>query len=121
MLNTVQDWSYLTVLLLFLATGISWLLFGRLTMARIERDIKADGLPRPSPWDGPGARILSYAYALALPEKWALRTVDTRLLDAELIRRYAIPADRIRGAALLIFGNAFVVFILLGSFVFDVF
>ena len=104
---------------LFIATAIAWLTFGRLTMARIERKIMADGLPRPSPWDSTGARILSYAYALALPEKWALRTVDTRLLDARLVRRYALPADRMRGAAVLIFGNSFLAFLLLGSLVFD--
>lgn len=80
---------------LMIATFVSWLIFARLSMARIERSMAKDGLPRPCPWDGPGARIVLYAYAIALPKKLAER-LDIRLINDPLVRRYASGADWFR-------------------------
>jgi len=62
-------------------------------MARIERAILADGHPRPCPWDGPGARALRYARAIAFPIG-RMNPADDKLIDVPLVRRYATVGDR---------------------------
>lgn len=49
-----------------LTVMVSWLVFGRMSMARIEKAIMAEGKPRPCSWDGVGGRLVWYAYAVAL-------------------------------------------------------
>lgn len=80
---------------------ISWLLFGRLSMARIERDLARNGLPRPCSWDGPGARIMWYAYAIALPVGRFNRT-DDPVIDVLLIKNNATQNDQWRAWYLII-------------------
>jgi hypothetical protein len=106
MFETPRDWFYLSVLILFITMAIAWISFARLSMARIEREIIRDGFPRPSPWDGPGARILWYATAISLPIG-RFNRADNPLIDVPLVRRYATRADIIRGRILLITGNLF--------------
>lgn len=100
MLESSQDWFFLVTLIVGLTAFTSWLAFGRLTMARIDRAIKRSGLPRPCQWDGPGARIILYAYAVALPSRLSNR-IDTRLVDASVIRRFSRPSDRLGGLILV--------------------
>src|SRR5690554_2008907 len=97
---------------------ISWLIFRRLTMGRIERQIKADGLPRPCPWDGPGARIMWYAYAIALPVG-RLNRVDDPFINVPLVRSYATRGDAVRGWMLIISGMLFGVIATVSWFVLD--
>src|SRR5690625_5726600 len=80
---------------------ISWLVFARLAMGRIEKQLKAEGKPRPCPWDGPGGRVVIYAYAIALPARMAER-IHIQLIDVSLISRYNIHHDR--WLAFVIFG-----------------
>ena len=108
MLQSAEDFFYLSVLILFISMAIAWISFARLTMARIEREIKRDALPRPCPWDGPGARALWYASAISLPIGRFNRT-DNPLIDVSLVRRYATRRDIIRGRFLLIVGYLFVI------------
>lgn len=101
MFQNAEDWLVLIGALLFLSAAISWLIFSRFTVTRIEKAIKQDGLPRPCQWDGPGARILWYAYAISLPIG-RFNQIDDPLIDVALVRRYAKPADKIWGLILII-------------------
>ena len=96
---------------------ISWLVFARLAMGRIEKQLKAEGKPRPCPWDGPGGRVVLYAYAIALPARMAER-IHIQLIDVSLIRRYTIPQDRWLAFVFLGSGNAMVFLGFLGSYYF---
>lgn len=87
MLNTAQDWFFLTVLVCTGLAAVSWLTFAQLSMRPMERRMKADGIPNQFKWDGVGARISLYALAIVFPEKFALRF--HRLMDVKLIRSYA--------------------------------
>lgn len=80
---------------------LAWVIFGRLSMSRIEESIMAEGKPRPCSWDGVGARIIWYAYTVSLPASW-FNDIDDRQLSASDIKRYTTRADRIRGWALMI-------------------
>ncbi len=113
MLNTTQDWFFALVLVFTGLTAISWLVFGQLSMKRMEREMKADGLPNCFAWDGVGARITFYALAIVLPERIALRL--KRLMDVEVIRSYATNFDWCRGLFFLTVTNTWIFFILGGT------
>lgn len=93
-----------------LMSCLLWLAFAHFTMRPIEKRMKKEGLPDSFTWDGTGGRIIFYACALALPERFADR-INPRLIDAPLIRSYASRADRLRG---IVFLSAFSIWILIG-------
>ncbi|TDT37726.1 hypothetical protein DES49_2685 [Halospina denitrificans] len=97
---------------------ISWLIFARLSMVRIEKEIAHDGMQRPCPWDGVGGRAVWYAFAIGLPISSFNPTADP-LINVPLVRRYAKPIDRTLGLLLVISGGVSVVLILMGALVFD--
>jgi len=97
----------------FLIVAICWLVFARLSMTRIERSITHDGLDRPCPWDGLGARAIWYACAVGLPVgPW--NPSNDPLIDVPLVRRYASPMDRKLGLAFVFSGGIFLVLLLIG-------
>ncbi|MEJ2669829.1 MAG: hypothetical protein P8077_06105 [Gammaproteobacteria bacterium] len=91
----------------FIFTAISWISFARLSMARMERDMKADGLPRPCPWDGPGVRVLWIARAISVPVGWFNSAGDPSI-DVLTVRKYATANDKKRAIAVMISGYSFV-------------
>lgn len=74
-----------------MSSCILWLVFAQFTMRRIERQIKEAGISVGFLWDGLGGRIVFYGYAIALPERLALRI--ERLINVNLVRSYANKAD----------------------------
>ncbi|WP_111641394.1 hypothetical protein [Marinimicrobium alkaliphilum] len=111
---TLENFYFWAFGLSFLTFGPSWILFARLTMARIERQIAQDGYPRPCPWDGPGGRALWYAYAVGLPIG-LFNDENDPFINVPLVRRYATPADKIRGFVMVVSGNIFVVVAVIGG------
>lgn len=93
-----------------LTAMVSWLVFGRLSMAKIEKSIMAEGKPRPCPWDGVGGRLVWYAYAVALPESF-FNDIDNRQLKTSDVKRYTTKADRLRAWVFMIAGHGFVVLV----------
>ena len=85
----------------FLGSLLAWVIFGRLSMARIEKSIMAEGKPRPCSWDGVGGRVIWYAYTVALPASW-FNELDDRQLNTADVKRYTTKADRIRAWALMV-------------------
>lgn len=107
-----------TFLFIFLGMAVSWISFARISMARIERDMKRDGLPRPAPWDGVGARALWYATAIVLPVgNWNLP--NDPFFDNLTVRRYAKPIDKTIGLALIVTALAGIFLVLVGAWFFD--
>lgn len=85
-------------------------------MARIEKTLKADGKPRPCPWDGPGARIVWYAWAIALPiGRW--NPLDDPFIDVELVRQYANDFDRALAKIMVLSSAALMGLMILSMFV----
>lgn len=93
---------------------ISWIAFARISMARIERRIVDDGEPRPCPWDGPGIRVIWYAWAITVPVG-RFNPLDDPLMDVQGVRRHALARDRILGWTLMISGYALVSFAIVGA------
>lgn len=101
-----------------MAMFLSWLLFARVSMARIEKDMRDDGLTRPCPWDGVGGRAVWYAFAIGLPIS-AFNPRHDPLIDVPLVRQYAKPIDRTLGLMLVVSGAVCIAVGLSGALVFD--
>lgn len=97
---SINGWYYWAFAAVVTVMAPSWLLFGRLTMARIEKSIKADGKPRPCPWDGPGARIVWYAWAIAVPVG-RFNPADDPLIDVPLVRKHSTRIDKVLATTML--------------------
>lgn len=110
----MPDWFFWSFGIAMAVMFASWLVFGRLTTARIEREIRKDGLPRPCPWDGPGARIVWYAWAIALPVG-RFNRLDDPMIDVSLVRRYATRIDRVIATVMVISSAAFLLVGIAGS------
>ena len=113
-----MDYEFLYALVWIISLIImmfSWVVFGRLSMARIEKSIMAEGKPRPCSWDGVGGRIIWYAYTVALPARF-FNKLDDRQLNTADVKRYTTRADRIRAWVLMISGHTMMVMGLLSSF-----
>lgn len=106
--QSMSSWFMWAFGISMIASFILWLIFAQFSMRRIERDMKASGLPNTFVWDGLGGRIIFYACAIALPERVANR-VDSRLINSPLIRSYASRADRIRAQLFLVCLGAWIV------------
>lgn len=113
MIVSPKDDFLLTLLVVFVLTAVSWIFFARFTMGRIEKRIVKDGFGDNLDWDGVGARVILYAYAIMLPEKYASR-LGKRLLNSILIRKYATSSDWMGGLVFLILSNSLVLICLMG-------
>lgn len=119
MFDDPRDWFFVATFFLSMATFISWIVFARLSMATIERKIMEEGYPRPCPWDGPGVRTITYAWAITIPVgRW--NRLDNPFMDVPGALRHATRADRIRGWALMIPSHIMLIVGLIGWFVFDI-
>lgn len=111
-----EDWFFSIALLTFISMAVSWILFGRISMARIEKEIQKDGLPRPASWDGLGARAVWYSCAIVIPlGTW--NGPSNSFFDVTKARKYAKPIDKTLGLAMLISAFSFVFIAVFGSFV----
>ena len=113
--SQLTDWLLIASGALFLIQGVSWLAFSRLTMARIERDIRESGESRPAAWDGIGYRALSYARAIAFPIGFWNSKTDP-LIDVMKVRQFATPFDRTLSRVFLISGYTFLVVVIVTAF-----
>lgn len=119
MLSTAEGWFTLIVVIAAMTTFVSWIVFARLSMARIERAILSEGRPRPCPWDGPGARTLWYAWAIAIPVgRW--NRLDDALMDVPGALRHANRADRIRAWILMVANWLLIAVCIIGWLMYDI-
>jgi len=77
-------------LIFFFIFAISWICFARISMSYIEREMRKEG-KEPPQWDGMGARIVGYAFAITLPKDSLKNYI---LVDAEAAKRLSRPLDR---------------------------
>ena len=112
--ETPEGWFVAVFVVVMFALSISWISFARLSMARIEKQMKRDGITRPSAWDGIGLRVLWYAYAIVLPVGiW--NRADDPFIDVPTVRRYATTFDRKLGLIFMISGKLAVLTVFIGA------
>ena len=84
-------------------------------MSRIEKSMRADGLPESFLWDGLGGRVFFYAYAIIFPEKSAAR-ID-QLINTKLVRSYSNSSDWWRGVFFIAISHVWIVIVFIGILV----
>jgi hypothetical protein len=104
---------YLAFGVTFVLLAIFWIAFARISMARIEREIKRDLGTRPAKWDGIGARAVWYSHAIVVPlGKWNLS--NDPFFAVELVRKYAKPQDKTLGLLFMISSYSFLIIVISG-------
>lgn len=112
-------WYAILTLVFFVLCGTSWILFGRLTMGRIERQIRKENLKLPANWDSLGYRIFGFARAVVF-DKRCLPSKDEIMVDTSAIRRFVTPRDRVFALIFMAFTYSFVAIVMVGVFFFNV-
>ena len=111
--TTQEDIFFLLGLVSFISLAIFWIAFARISMARIEREIKRDLGTRPAKWDGIGARAVWYSHAIVVPlGKWNLP--NDPFFAVETVRKYAKPKDKTLGLLFMISGYSFLIVVIGG-------
>ena len=82
---------------LLVSTIISWLIFAKFSMRPIERKMRAARKDKISQWDGPGWRVMWYAWAIFLPICGFNNSRDP-LLDPLEVKKHVSRKDRILAA-----------------------
>ena len=82
---------------LLVSTIISWLVFAQFSMRPIEKKMQASNKDKISKWDGPGWRVMWYAWAIFLPICGFNNSRDP-LLDPVEVKRHVGRKDRILAA-----------------------
>ncbi|MCG8610213.1 MAG: hypothetical protein MI864_06720 [Pseudomonadales bacterium] len=91
--------NILIFLVITLYAFISWLLFARISMARIEKELNAKGI-EPSTWDGIGLRAVWYAWAILFHGTRFHQKNDILFMGGDL-SKYFKTKDRILSAMLI--------------------
>lgn len=93
------------------STAISLLSFAQFAMRRIEKQIKEAGRDTHQPLDFAGSKIVTYAYAIVLPERFALRL--HRLIDAQIVRDYSNKTDWVLGLFFIVASHLWIILTML--------
>jgi hypothetical protein len=91
-----QSVAFLSLFLLVSAI-ISWLVFAQFSMRPIEKKLRAAQKDTVSKWDGPGWRVMWYAWAIFLPICGFNNSRDPLLNPVE-VKKYASRKDWILAA-----------------------
>ncbi|MDX1536236.1 hypothetical protein [Arsukibacterium sp.] len=102
--------------ILLISTVISWLVFAQFSMRPIERKMQAGNRDKISQWDGPGWRVMWYAWAIFLPICGFNNSRDP-LLDPVEVKKHVGRKDRILAAWFFISITGMVLSGLIGSYV----
>lgn len=111
-------WYTILLFSSFIVMAVAWITFARLSMARIEHDVKKDGHPNTFQWDGLGGRVFFYAFAIVFSVNKANRI--NRLINVSLVRSYANYGDWLRGLIFIIASNICILVTFVGV-LFDVY
>lgn len=96
----MSEWFFWFFLIGMLSTFVTWIAFARLSMSRIERAMRREGLIDTFTWDGLGGRIVFFALAIVLPEKLARRI--NALIDVVAVRKCSSNIDWLLGLLFLL-------------------
>lgn len=102
----MSEWFFWFFLIGMLSTFFTWIAFARLSMSRIERTMRRDGLINTFTWDGLGGRIVFFALSIVLPVKLAYRI--NALIDVAAVRKYSSNIDWFLGLLFLLSGNIWI-------------
>ncbi len=101
--------------ILLISTVISWLVFAQFSMHPIEKKMQASKKDKISQWDGPGWRVMWYAWAIFLPICGFNNSRDP-LLDPVEVKKYANRKDWLLAAWFFISSYGMIISGVVGSY-----
>jgi hypothetical protein len=85
---TSENWMGIIAISSIFMWGIAILLFGRISVKHIEREMKKEGI-KPPVWDkGIGSIIVTYSLIMVFPK------LNPTIVNFEAVRRYTRKEDR---------------------------
>lgn len=99
--------------------AISWFVFSRISIPRIDKAMGDDGLPRACPVDIFGLRVIMIAGAISLPVGNPLNHEGDPLIDVRAVRPYGTTFDRRVGVILNVSAYSMIILGLAAYFVLD--
>lgn len=91
--ESIHDfWIGRTALLLLVSMAISWLIFASFSMRPIERKMRDADVDNTTQYDGPGWRVVWYAWAIFLPVCWCNNAKDP-VLNSVNVKKFATRKD----------------------------
>jgi len=103
-------------LFLFFTFAISWFVFSRVSVKRIDKEMAADGVSKACPVDIMGLRIIRIAGAISMPYNSILNPEVDFFMDIRPIQPYAKKRDRI--LAFMVYTSGYLCILLI---IFDTF
>jgi hypothetical protein len=101
MIMDFELWVAFIFVISLVVTVTFWLVFGFLSMRKIEKGIVSEGKPRPCQWDPIWGRAIFYAWSVSLPARF-FSTVEDRILNTADVKRYANTTDKVLAWILMI-------------------
>lgn len=105
-------WVGRTALLLLVSLAISWLIFASFSMRPIEKKMRDASKGDSSQLDGPGWRVVWYAWAIFLPVCWCNNTRDP-VLNPVNVKKFATRKDWWLAAWFFLSGYLFITLIVI--------
>src|SRR5690554_7031827 len=92
---TYFRFSLFSILILFFMFAISWFVFSRVSVKRIDKEMAADGVSKACPVDIMGLRIIRIAGAISMSYDNTLNLQVRPHMDFRLLHAYTKKHDRI--------------------------
>jgi hypothetical protein len=113
--NVFEFMAISCVALLFIV-AVSWFVFKRISISRIDKRMADDGLDRVCSTDIMGLRVIMIATAISIPVGNPFNHEYNPLIDVNAVRPYGTKFDRIVGLILFLSFTLFTVVAVVGSF-----
>lgn len=110
--SVYELWIGRTALLLLVSLAISWLIFASFSMRPIERKMRDADVDNATQYDGPGWRVVWYAWAIFLPVCWCNNAKDPVLNPAN-VKKFATRKDWWLAAWFFLSGYMFIALIVI--------
>src|SRR5690554_3251902 len=116
---TYFRFSLFFILILFFMFAISWFVFSRVSVKRIDKEMAADGVSKACPVDIMGLRIIRIAGAISMSYNSILNPEVDFFMDIRPIQPYAKKHDRILAFVVFTSGHLCIVMGLIHSYLYS--
>lgn len=110
--SVYEFWIGRTAMLLLVSLAISWLVFASFSMRPIEKKMRNAQLHDSGQLDGPGWRVVWYAWAIFLPVCWCNNARDP-VLNPVNVKKFATRKDWWLAAWFFLSGYTFITLIVI--------
>lgn len=110
------DLLLITWFVFLLSTAVSWFIFSRVHLARLDKKMMSAGVPLSCQIDVMGLRVLMIATVLAIPFSRAGKANNNPIIEAATVKTYTTVVDRRMAIFLCISAYGFAALSVIGYF-----